>query len=94
MIPAALDAYGDSRLGKQDLAVYQLALRELSPVEARPFKLVRIATVALGADWRRPRSRWCNASKARAKLVELGYLRRGESNPRTYLLCIQRERAA
>jgi len=93
MIPAALDAYNDPRLHRRDVAVYGLALLELSPVEARPFKLARIAVVALGAHPRNPRPRCGEASRVRKKLLALGYLERG-AVAGTYLLCVQRKEAA
>lgn len=72
----------DHKLGPRDRAVLEFARRELSPTEPREFNLKQIA-VALGASVARLRPVLPRASRARRRLVELGYLRRNDDG---YLL--------
>lgn len=81
MIPGSLlDALEDRRLERRDLRVLGRALRELSYYEPRPFKN---NAVARGLKLHRS-----DVSRARAKLLALGYLERGpDDGPRrTYIL--------
>ena len=89
MIPAALlDALQDRRLQRRDLLVYGQALRDLSFYEPRPFKGHAIA--------RALRLHRSDVSRARGKLLALGYFERGpDDGPRrTYLLRSTRDSLA
>lgn len=87
MIPAiVLQALVDRRLDTSHRLVYRAALQSLSWHQPRPFKVMAIANQVHNRNGR-PMHR-ATVTRARARLVEFGYLERGPNDGRlsTYLL--------